>query len=189
MADFKTAYKITMANEGGYANNPADSGGETWKGIARKKHPDWPGWGIIDHYKNKIKSGFPESLKDAPGLQESVEMFYKVGFWDYLKLDQVNNQKIANELFDTSVNMGQGIAALFLQRSLNISNRNGKDYGDIQLDGNIGPATISTLNSHPRQEQVLKLLNTLQGAKYIAICEANPSQEIFLTSWLSRVML
>jgi lysozyme family protein len=114
-------------------------------------------------------------------------MFYKVKFWDYLKLDQVNNQKIANELFDTSVNMGQGIAALFLQRSLNVSNRNGKDYPDLQLDGAIGPVTINALNNHPRQEQVLKLLNTLQGARYISICEANPSQEIFMTSWLSRV--
>jgi lysozyme family protein len=186
MADFKTAYKITMAHEGGYANNPADTGGETWKGIARKKHPDWPGWTIIDKAKN---GNFPANLHSVSGLQDMVESFYKVKFWDYLKLDQVNNQKIANELFDTSVNMGQGIAALFLQRSLNVSNRNGKEYADLQVDGSIGPVTINTLNSHPRQEQVLKVLNTLQGARYISICEANPSQEIFMTSWLSRVGL
>jgi lysozyme family protein len=170
MADFKTAYKITMAHEGGWANNPADTGGETWRGIARNKHPDWLGWMLVD----KAKHGdFPANLNSVSGLQDMV--------------DQVNNQKIANELFDTSVNMGQGIAALFLQRSLNVSNRNGKDYPDLQVDGNIGPVTINALNNHPRQEQVLKLLNTLQGARYISICEANPSQEIFLNSWLSRV--
>lgn len=184
MADFKTAYKITMAHEGGYANNPHDSGGETWKGIARKKHPDWPGWALVD----KAKQGdFPSNLNSASGLQDLVEMFYKVKFWDYLKLDQINNQKIANELFDTSVNMGQGIAALFLQRSLNVSNRNGKYYPDLQVDGNIGSVTVNAVNNHPRPDQVLKLINTLQGARYIGICEANPSQEIFLTSWLSRV--
>jgi lysozyme family protein len=132
-------------------------------------------------------TGFPANLLESTALQNLVETFYKVKFWDYLKLDQINNQKIANELFDTSVNMGQGIAALFLQRTLNVSNRNGKDYAELQIDGNIGPITINTLNNHPRQEQVLKLLNTLQGARYIGICEANPSQEIFLTSWLSRV--
>jgi lysozyme family protein len=175
-----------MAHEGGYANHVNDTGGETWKGIARKKHPDWPGWVLVD----KAKQGdFPANLHSIAGLQDLVESFYKVKFWDHLKLDQVNNQKIANELFDTSVNMGQGVAALFLQRSLNVSNRNGKDYPDLQVDGNIGPVTITTLNGHPRQEQVYKLLNALQGAKYIGICEANPSQEIFLTSWLSRVGL
>lgn len=187
MADFKTAYKITMAHEGGYANNPNDSGGETWKGIARKKHPDWPGWGVVDHYKNKIKTGFPNTLATAPGLQAEVESFYKVVFWDYLKLDQIKDQRIANELFDTAVNMGQGVAALFIQRALNVSNRNGKDYPDLQVDGSVGGITVNAVNNHPRPDQLLKLLNTLQGAKYIAICEANPSQEIFLNSWLSRV--
>lgn len=184
MADFKTAYNITMAHEGGYANNPADTGGETWKGIARKKHPDWPGWTLID----KAKHGdFPANLNSVPNLQYFVEQFYKVKFWDYLKLDQINNQKIANELFDTSVNMGQGIAALFLQRSLNVSNRNGKDYPDLQVDGAIGAITVNAVNNHPRPDQLFKLINTLQGARYIGICEANPTQEIFLTSWLSRV--
>lgn len=186
MADFKTAYKITMAHEGDYANNPTDRGGETWKGIARKMHPDWPFWSVIDDYKKK--PGFPANMNDAPHLQTGVEMFYKVKFWDYLKLDQINNQKIANELFDTAVNMGQGVAALFLQRSLNVSNRNGKDYADIEIDGSVGALTVNAVNDHPRPDQLLKLLNTLQGAKYIGICEANPSQEIFLNSWLSRVM-
>jgi lysozyme family protein len=185
MADFKTAYKITMAHEGGYANNPNDTGGETWKGIARKKHPDWSGWQLIDKAK---QSNFPANLYSVSGLQELVEKFYKVKFWDYLKLDLINNQKIANELFDTAVNMGQGIAALFLQRSLNVSNRSGKDYPDLQVDGNIGPVTINAVNNHPRPEVLFKVLNTLQGARYVTICENNPTQEIFLNSWLSRVL-
>lgn len=185
MADFKIAYKITMAHEGGYANNPNDSGGETWKGIARKKHPNWPGWTLVDRAK---QGDFPTNLTSVPNLQNLVESFYKIQFWDFLKLDQINNQRIANELFDTSVNMGQGVAGLFIQRALNVSNRNGKDYPDLQVDGNVGSVTVNAVNNHPRPDQLLKLLNTLQGAKYIGICEANPSQEIFMTSWLSRVM-
>lgn len=39
MADFDKAHLEVMGNEGGYANNPVDAGGETYKGIARKFWP------------------------------------------------------------------------------------------------------------------------------------------------------
>src|SRR5512141_1451174 len=130
MADFKTAYKLTMVVEGDYANDPHDRGGETWRGIARKMHPDAAIWSVVDEYKSK--PGFPGNLKAAAGLEELVWLFYKKEFWDCLRLDDINDQRISNELFDTSVNMGQGIAATFLQRALNISNRNGKDYADLK---------------------------------------------------------
>jgi lysozyme family protein len=187
MADFLLAYKITMKHEGGYANDPDDSGGETWKGIARKKHPNWVGWDMVDEYRTK--PGFPNNLYTAPGLQELVWLFYKKEFWDTLRLDEIGSQNIANELFDTSVNMGQVIAATFLQRALNVSNRQQKDYPDLVVDGKIGPKTISATNTHPRIGQLFKLLNTLQGARYISICESNPSQEKYLTGWMERVSL
>ena len=44
MANFKIAHEKTAANEGGYANNHADVGKETYRGIARKLHPKWQGW-------------------------------------------------------------------------------------------------------------------------------------------------
>lgn len=186
MADFKKAYEIVRAHEGGYANDPNDRGGETYKGIARKSFPNWPGWNIVDYYK---KLGKITSLNRDAGLQEQVESFYKKNFWDILRLSMVQNQSIANELFDTGVNMGVGVAALFLQRSLNVTNRQGKDYNDLQLDGSIGAVTLSVLNNHNRPLDVLKTLNILQGAKYVSICEANPSQEVFYSGWLKRVNL
>lgn len=185
MADFNVAYKETMKIEGLYANNPNDSGGETWKGIARKKHPAWAGWAIVDSYRSK--PGFPGNLVDAIGLQEQVLSFYKKAFWDMLSLDKVSDQRIGNELFDTGLNMGMAIAGSFLQRALNLANRNEKDYADLPVDGVVGVRTISTLNNSKDQNLVLKLLNILQGARYISICENDPTQEIFLRSWMSRV--
>ena len=185
MADFKVAYDITMKIEGGYANNPSDSGGETWKGIARKKNPNWAGWSVVDEFKSK--PGFPANLKDAAGLQEIVLLFYKKQYWDTLNLDKINNQNIANEMFDTGVNMGQAMAGSFLQRALNIANINGKNYPDLSVDGVIGNKTVDVLNNQADQKLVLKLLNILQGSRYVSICESNPSQEIFLRSWMSRV--
>lgn len=185
MADFEAAYKVVMRNEGGYANNPNDRGGETYKGIARKMHSEWAGWATVDLFRRQ--PGFPANLADASGLQALVHSFYKNEFWDKLNLDAVERNDIATEIFDTSVNMGVGVAALFLQRVLNVTNKNGKEYPDLVLDGKIGPKTIATLNMHRRPLEVLKAFNCLQGGKYIGICEANPSQEIFFTSWMSRV--
>lgn len=44
MADFKIAFDITNKTEAGYANNPDDSGGETYAGISRNNWPYWEGW-------------------------------------------------------------------------------------------------------------------------------------------------
>lgn len=179
-----------MNHEGGYANNPRDTGGETYKGIARNFWPKWPGWQNIDLIKlnygveaDKINKAGEQNAE----LQTHVLGFYKANFWDVLKLDEITNEALAVELFDTGVNCGTSIAALFLQRALNVSNKDGKEYPDMVLDSKIGPKTVSIANSHPRPNDVLKLLNVLQGARYVSICEHNTTQETFLRSWLSRV--
>ena len=188
MADFETGYKVVMINEGGYANDPDDAGGETYKGIARKRQPNWKGWAIVDSYKSK-PGNWPALLDKDATLQKMVHSFYKSEFWDALSLDYVKDQKIANELFDTGVNMGLGIAALFLQHSLNALNRNGADYPDIKEDAKIGPVTVGYLNSHRNPCNVYKVLNCLQGSRYVDLCKANPKNEKFMNSWLSRVSL
>jgi hypothetical protein len=75
MSDFNISYSITMGNEGPYDNDPTDVGGETYWGIARKYHPDWDGWKIIDSYKTK--PGFPGNLKDNQSLKDSAKSLYK----------------------------------------------------------------------------------------------------------------
>lgn len=187
MAEFNIAYEKTSNVEGGYANNPHDTGGETYKGIARKIHAEWKGWPVIDEIKSRVGTSaeaINNAAKKDTALQSLVLYFYKYQFWDPLSLDQVNDQQMANELYDTGVNMGIGRAALFFQKVLNVSTRT-----QLALDGKIGLKTVSLFNSlsDPDKLMVWKLFNCLQGEKYISICEANPSQEIFLRSWASRV--
>jgi len=185
MADFITAYNIVKKIEGGYINDPVDSGGETYKGVARKKHQSWKGWIIID--AEKKLNDFPKSLERNLALQQLVKVFFKDFFWDTLSLDKINNQLIANELFDTGVNMGVSIAGRFLQRSLNVSNRVGKDYPNLVVDGNVGPKTVETFNKHKRPDVIYKIMNCLQGERYVSICEEKESQERFLFGWMERV--
>jgi lysozyme family protein len=121
-------------------------------------------------------------------LDDLVEEFYKLNFWDRISLGAFINQRIANELFDTGVNMGTRVPASLLQRSLNLLNRNGKLYEDITVSGVIDTKTLQLTNNHPYPDALLKLLNGLQLARYVELCEKDPTQEEFLRGWLKRVL-
>lgn len=194
-ADFLQAYGLTMGNEGGYANNPADTGGETYKGVSRKYWPSWSGWSIIDAIKHQTTAtgqtlaAFVNQQAGAnTALQTAIQQFYKTNFWDVNSLDSVSNQLIKNEMFDTGVNMGTGTAAKFLQQALNLCNKNQASYADIAEDGKIGPGTLGTLNTKASPTAILNTLNMLQGEHYLEIMRANKTQEIFWPSWLSRTV-
>lgn len=184
MADFLKAFVITLGNEGGYSNNPSDAGGETYAGISRKFNPNWEGWKIVD--RSKVNGQFKPTVSDKALLDIAVQYFYKNNYWDTIRLSEVNNQDIANELFDTSVNMGSTTGIKLIQEACNLLNNEGKLYPDIDVDGKIGPKTLSTINSHPYPVTLFNLLNILQGEKYVNICRAKPSQEVFMRGWLNR---
>lgn len=186
MADFTKAFALTLGHEGGYTNDAKDLGGETYKGIARNANPNWEGWKIIDNLKKDTKN-FPKNLDADSSLQSHVKQIYKQKYWDVNSLDQLINQDIANEMFDSGVNMGVGVGAKFLQEALNLLNRNQQNYQDIKVDGAIGSVTLGIVNSHQNPKGILKAMNILQGMRYIEICKANPEQEKFLNGWLNRV--
>jgi lysozyme family protein len=185
-ANFEKAYLKTIGHEGGYANHPSDRGGETWKGIARNFWKDWEGWQIIDEYKRK--ENFPANLKDVERLDRMVKEFYKKNFWDKLFLDQLAEAKVSTELFDTAVNMGVKTAAKMLQEALNLLNRQGLTYADLDVDGIVGARTIYATN-RCNQRNLYITLNLLQGERYMNICRNNPTQEVFFNGWLNRVEL
>ena len=188
MADFTEAYNLTSAHEGGYVDDPADRGGETYRGISRVHHPGWSGWGRID--ASKGKHDFPSILDADSTLQNSVRSFYKRKYWDRFLGDQIPGQRIANELYDTGVNMGVRRAVRFLQHSLNQLNRNQRNYKDLVVDGWLGQGTLKVLKQYLRLDRksdlLLKMMNIQQGARYIEIMENDPTQEKYARGWLKR---
>ncbi|MCZ4281711.1 hypothetical protein O4H49_13050 [Kiloniella laminariae] len=161
--------------EGGYSNNPDDSGGETKYGITAQ---------VARNY------GYKGPMRDLP--RDLAFRIYSDLYWHSLKLDHVVGLSplIAEELADTGVNMGVGRAAKFLQRSLNAFNKQQQLYPDLVVDGAIGNATIDALQRylHLRQREgetvLYRALNALQGAKYIALAEAREKDETFIYGWL-----
>lgn len=200
MSDFFSAYQQAMGHEGQYANDPRDRGGETWKGIARKMHPEWEGWLIVDMIKRSvITSDLSRIMRDDEELEEMVQSFYKAEFWDKLLLEQVKEQDIAAELFDTAINQGLVKAVFYFQKALNLLNNDQKHYSDVREDGKPGPETLKaymgyTLTAHfpgrsveRNTRTLLKVMNALQFNKYVSICEANQTQEAWFYGWVNRV--
>lgn len=188
MAVFSEAYEITLKHEGGYDNDPDDVGGETYKGVARAYYPSWPGWAIIDDAKSY--PNFPDNLTNDTELNRMIKDFYKANYWDRFWGDQISNQLIANEMFDTAVNMGVSRAVKFLQTALNLLNRNQSNYSDIVEDGGFGTNTMNALNSYlylDKEDYLLKIINILQGMHYITYMKSSPTQEKFARGWLKRV--
>lgn len=160
--------------EGGYINDPADSGGETKFGITETTARDY---------------GYSGSMLDM-SRQVAFEI-YADKYWAGLNADslQLLHDKVAEEVVDTGVNMGPARAARFLQRALNIFNQRGKLYDDIATDGNIGPTTLNALRHYLQKRDpaiLISALNCLQGAAYIELAERREKDEKFIYGWLSN---
>ncbi len=167
-----------IEREGGYVNHPADRGGPTCFGITEavaRAH------------------GYAGAIRYLP--REEAAAMYRRLYWLRPNYDQVAKlaPRIAEELFDTGVNMGPGVATTFLQRALTALNRNGKDYPDLAPDGRIGPQTLAALEAfldvrgHTGGETVLlRALEALQGERYLRLAERRPANEAFLYGWLAN---
>lgn len=164
--------------EGGYVDDPQDSGGETNFGIT---------------VEVARANGYTGSMRDMP--REVAFDIYSAKYWDSVRGDEIAllAERVAEEVVDTSVNMGPGRAGKFLQRALNTLNNREEYYKDLKVDGNIGMATLSALNHYldTRDEETLvKILNCLQGAFYVELAERREKDERFIYGWFkNRVKL
>ena len=164
MANHVIAIRKTIKLEGGYVNDPVDPGGETKYGISKRAFPEVS---IADL-----------TIDDAFSI-------YKWGYWDKLSLDVCKSQVIANELFDTAVNMGVHKAATILQEALNACSGS-----ELVIDGLIGPQTLGRLNlyfdGYANESILLKTLDGLQFMHYWAIVEKDPRMKKFLRGWINK---
>lgn len=201
MALFIIAFEQVIKKEGIYSNDPDDNGGETCFGISRKNFPLWDGWKEVDRLKKA--NGTIKTLSIAIGnnslIKTLTKQFYKAVFWDFLKLDHVNAQALANELFDAAVNLGRATVAKYLQQSLNLLNNNGELYADLVADGSVGEKTLVALTKYLNTAKtikgrtdadvvtvLLKAIDSFQTARYTQICQTNPSQEKYYFGWLKN---
>lgn len=167
MSDFSKALKAVLKNEGGYVNDPDDSGGETYKGIARNMWPKWDGWQIIDSTP-KFNLDFNQDL------QNLVSDFYRKNFWNAVNADLIESDAIATSIFDFAVNAGTKTAVMLAQSVV-----------DAVQDGELGKNTANAINSMDA-EKFLAGYQLAKIARYIAICKKNPKNRKFFYGWVCR---
>lgn len=172
-----------VKREGGYVDHANDLGGPTNYGITLRK---------LSEYLGRPAS-ITELKAMGPGVAEDIYHSEYVRIPGFDKIGLISDLA-ARELVDTGVNCGVEVAGKFLQRALNALNRESKDYADVTVDGQCGPATRAALTAFLEKrgdegERVLvRTLNCLQGARYVTLCEAREKNEAFLYGWmLNRV--
>ncbi|MEW6388090.1 MAG: glycosyl hydrolase 108 family protein [Thermodesulfobacteriota bacterium] len=180
--NFARCLELVLQYEGTYADDPDDPGGETYKGITRRDHPDWPGWQIIDPQKGR--DDFPERLESLGALQSLIEDLYKKLYWSKSGCDRLPGP-IDLLVFDTAVNMGPKRAASFLQQAVN------RLQGQflLQEDGIIGDRTlaaVASLNPDKRKEIIAYFLE-LRERRYQGLARSKPPLRKFLKGWLNRL--
>ena len=165
-----------IGREGGYSNHPADRGGATR-------------WGITEAVARA--HGWRGAMRDYP--REEAAAVYRRIYWLRPGFDRIaaHAPRVAEELFDTGVNMGPAIAVGFLQRALNALNRGGSDYSDVPVDRRIGDRTVAALErflarrGKDGEKVLVKAPEALLGERYVELAEQRPANEAFLYGWLA----
>jgi lysozyme family protein len=167
MADFKTAFAFVLQHEDSSCSGKVtiDAGGRTRFGIAEKFHRDLP------------EEFFTGPAEDALAEAEKIE---EREYWDAMRLAEVENQNVANKLFDMAVNMGVRQAAIYAQRAANAVSES-----RVAEDGVIGAKSLAAINAAD-PIAYYQLLRELSTAHYEHLAAVNPAQAVNLKGWMKR---
>jgi len=158
MADFEIAIIKTLINEGGakITDDPNDSGGLTKYGISQRAYPN---------------------VNIRALTEAQARAIYKRDYWDKIKGDDIQSQPVAENIFDTAVNMGARTASRLAQLALGITN----------ADGIIGPQTLGVLHQAEAPTFIAEY-TIVKIARYAGICNRNRSQRKYLLGWVNRTL-
>lgn len=172
---FDRAFALTIGLEGGYTNDPNDSGGETMYGITART------WAA---YCAEVGIGVT-AVKNITLAQ--AKAVYLRDYWNPLGLDNIKDARVAGEIFDTAVNCGLQTATLIAQRAVNLLHDDVCDL--VKEDGRMGALTRGALNalSVRYANSLLFALNGFQFERYVEVAQNNQKNRTFLRGWMQRL--
>jgi len=161
MSDFDLALKLILDLEGGYVNDPLDSGGATNFGIVQRTYDDYR--------KNLGLQTQPVKLIAENEVREIYAIIWQKAFGDEIP------SPLNIAVFDFVVNEGNR-AIKILQSLL-----------DIPADGIYGEQTANALNGIQDVYTFTGLYLDAQDEFYDRLVKVSPSKQKFLAGWHNRV--
>ncbi|MDE1946184.1 MAG: N-acetylmuramidase [Patescibacteria group bacterium] len=158
------ALPFVLAHEGGFVDNPHDSGGATNKGVTQATYDVW-----------RLKNG--EYKRPVQQIEDNeVHDIYKAFYWGACKCDEIP-YPLNFAIFDFNVNAGAN-AIKVLQKILHVTE-----------DGILGSATLGVIQTNTRvYEDTAALTGKYLDARaeyYRAIGVGKNAE--FLGGWIARV--
>lgn len=118
--NFDTAFDRLLGHEGGYVNDPRDSGGATNYGVTQA---------VARSY------GYQGDMRDF--TLEQSKAIYRKSYWDAVRADELP-ESVRFDVFDGAVNSGVMQSVRWLQRAVGAED-----------DGVLGPKTIAAVAKDP----------------------------------------
>jgi len=171
MADFQPAVEQTLQKEGGFFHNQK-TGEVVNYGVTLRFASDCGLCGSTDQ-------AYIQGLTQ----QQAIDI-YKKHFWDAHNIGSINDQTLANKVFDLTVNMGPGGkqkdgGITLLQRAVCDCG------GACTVDGVLGPQSIAAINAFD-PGQLLTAYRARAKARYQEIAQ-DPIEAGKLSTWLTRL--
>jgi lysozyme family protein len=157
--NFDECLELMLKHEGGFVNDPRDSGGMTNLGVTKVVWEEW--------------MGRPTSEKEMRALTPlMVKPLYKRKYWDAIRADELV-AGVDYCVFDVAVNSGTGRAIKLLQQTVGATPDGG--FGSITM------ALVKKTSSEPNT------LIELYCAKRLEFLQSLRSFETFGKGWSRRV--
>ena len=162
MAVSTNAINRILVVEGGFVNNPSDTGGATKFGITKNVYEKFVG--------HKVSL---DEIKNMP-IGNAIRI-YKESYWDKIRGDDIDSFATAYAIFDQAVNWGPKVAIMRAQKAL-----------DMVQTGTLSDTFIESLNMADEETFINDFLN-LSSEAYKNLVQTKPSNAVFLSGWLKRV--
>lgn len=174
MASYQIAQAIVKVNEGGYSADPDDKG--NYNSVAdfnARRNVVGTNWGISAPLLSQ-HLGRPATKADMMALTYSTAVnIYKTVIWDKIRGDDINNQSLANLIYDSSVHPGISKAFEFVAIATGYdSSRTRLPYPDL---------LIKSINEGDQQ----KIFNSIKQQRIDHYNKSKTSK--YYNGWMNRV--